>query len=280
MISDLHLHTRLSRDATQTAENNVHGYVNTAIEKNIKYIAITEHQDIYKQDDAINADLEECAKLVNEEKSRIAENSLPVTLLHGVELAHAHEKPKEATDIISNHSYDFILGSLHKFIDKTDFALFKYSEISEDDLVKDFETYLENIYKVAATADFDSFAHCTYPLRYYMRNNKLVELCKEPSKYIPKNAPHYEDIFKMLIQRGKALEINTSGIKFNEVTLPTYDLVKLYRKLGGELVTIGSDSHDTKYLGSGVDIAEEMLKELGFPGVTVYIKRKEKVISF
>ena len=64
------------------------------------------------------------------------------------------------------------------------------------------------------------------------------------------------------------------------MTLPTYDLMKLYRKLGGELVTIGSDSHDTKHLGTGVDLAEEMLKELGFPGVTVFIKRKEKVISF
>ena len=279
MISDLHLHTRLSRDATQIPENDVHGYVNTAVQKNLKYIAITEHKDIYEEN-AINADLEECAKLVNEEKNRIAENSLPVTLIHGVELAHAHEMPAEATKVIASHSYDFILGSFHRLIDKSDFSRFVYSEIPEDELIIDFERYLENIYQVAVVADFDSFAHCTYPLRYYLRNNKLVELCKEPSKYVPKNAPHYEDIFKTLIQRGKALEINTSGIKFGEVTLPTYDLMKLYRKLGGELVTIGSDSHDTKHLGTGVDLAEEMLKELGFPGVTVFIKRKEKVISF
>ena len=121
MISDLHLHTRLSRDATQIPENDVHGYVNTAIQKNLKYIAITEHKDIYEEN-AINADLEECAKLVNEEKNRIAENSLPVTLIHGVELAHAHEMPAEATEVIASHSYDFILGSFHRLIDKSDFS--------------------------------------------------------------------------------------------------------------------------------------------------------------
>lgn len=278
MISDLHLHTRLSRDATQSPENDVHGYVDTAIQRKLKYIAITEHKDIYTQ--GPNADLEESARLINEEKSRIHNEKLPVTLLHGVELAHAHEKPKEATEVINGHSYDFILGSLHMFIDKPDFALYEYSKVSEQELVSDFERYLENLYQIAESADFDSFAHCTYPLRYCFRNNKLLDICKEPSKFVPKNAPGYEDIFKKLIERGKALEINTSGIKFDEATLPTCDVMRLYRKLGGEYVTIGSDSHDTIHLGTGVEYAEQMLKEIGFHGVTVFIGRKHKMISF
>ena len=113
-------------------------------------------------------------------------------------------------------------------------------------------------------------------MRYFKLSGRLNELCNEPAKY----APEYADIFKKLIERGKALEINTSGIKRGDFTLPTADLLKLYYDLGGRLVTVGSDSHDIQYVGSGTDVAEQMLKEIGFDGVTVYVARKPRIIPF
>lgn len=280
MISDLHLHTRLSSDAEQAEWNNVCGFADKARERGLKYIAITEHKDIMPDKGTgglINADLEKCAELVAAEKRKMLEEGRSsLTLLHGVELAHQHTHPKESAEIISAHSYDFVLGSLHVLKNEFDFCTTDYSSFSDELIGKLFKNYLEELYEIAEKCDFDSFAHCTYPLRYFSASGRLTELCAEPAK----NAPEYADIFAKLIERGKALEINTSGIKKGSFTLPTADLLKLYFDLGGRYVTVGSDSHDIKFVGSGVDVAEQMLKEIGFEGVTVYVARKARIIPF
>ncbi len=281
MIADLHLHTRLSNDADQSPGNTVSGYVNTASERGIKYIAITEHYDIYLpekiSDGSINADLDECALQIKAEKEKLsAETNPPIRLLHGVELAHANIMDKEATEVISAHKYDFILGSHHILKDGFDFYLADYANLTDAELLLHLNKYLAELYDVASKCDFDSFAHCTYPLRYFRKNKRLLDLCNNPAK----KAPQYADIFKTLISRGKALEVNTSELKFGGVTLPTPDLIKLYYDLGGRLITTGSDSHSIQYVGSGIETAENILREIGFEGITVFENRTPKIIPF
>lgn len=282
MISDLHLHTRLSRDAVQDANNDVAGMTKAAAEKNISYIAITEHRDIMpddpKHEGIINADMFECARQVDAEKKRLlAEGRSGVTLLHGIEIAHQHTHPEESAKIIAEHDYDFILGSLHLLKDKYDFYRCDFDELSDDDVKGLFLKYLEELYEIAAFCDFDSFAHCTYPLRYIYRSNRLIDMCKNPANYF-KN--EYADIFKKLIEREKALEVNTSGVKFGEFTNPDRDLLGLFKELGGKYVTTGSDSHDKNIVGSGIEVAENMIREHGFAGVTVYVARQPRIIPF
>ena len=281
MISDLHLHTKLSLDASQEADNTVAGMVKAAHEKKISYIAITEHRDILPSNSELgifNADLDECARQVASEKARLLEEGRStVTLLHGVELAHEHTHADEAAKIISEHNYDFILGSLHVMKSGFDFYRANYDEFSDDDIKKRFSDYLSELYDIASSCDFDSFAHCTYPLRYVYRNKRLIDLCENPIQYFK---DEFADIFKKLIERGKALEVNTSGVKFGEFTNPDFDLLKLYKDLGGRYVTTGSDSHDKNIIGSGIQVAETMLKELDFDGVTVYVSRQPRIIPF
>lgn len=280
MIADLHLHTRLSSDADQSPDNNIAEYVNTANQRGLKYVAITEHYDIYLPekygDGSINADLDECALQVRAEKERLlSQKDMTVKLLHGVELAHANVMVKEATEVIASHNYDFILGSHHLLKDGFDFCLADYANLTDDELVVHLNKYLEELFEVASGCDFDSFAHCTYPLRYYRKNKRLLDLCNNPAKI-----PQYADIFKVLISRGKALEVNTSELKNGGVTLPTNDLIKLYYDLGGRLVTVGSDSHSKQYIGSGIEATEAVLKNIGFEGIVVFENRVSKIIPF
>ena len=275
----MHLHTRLSRDAENAEWNSVEGYVNTARQTGLKYIAITEHRDIIDggPDGAINADISECERQVNDQKRLIVEKGYSeVSVLFGIELAHAHTHAQEAKNQLDQHKFDFVLGSLHLLKNDFDFCRADFDSYSDELLMKLYRNYLEELYEIAENSDFDSFAHCTYPLRYLARCSRLMDLCENPAKY----APEYSDIFRKLIERGKALEINTSGIKRGENTLPTVDLLKLYKNLGGRYVTIGSDSHDIHDLGSGVDVAERMLTDLGFDGVTVFVQRQARIIPF
>ena len=74
-----------------------------------------------------------------------------------------------------------------------------------------------------------------------------------------------DTIFRALRDSGKALEVNTSGYRQKiGRPLPDLPLVRRYRELGGELITLGSDAHSTADLGRGIQEGMEMLREAGF----------------
>lgn len=278
MITDMHLHTRLSKDAPDYKENNALGYLKKAHNLGIKYIAVTDHNEVVPEKDAedISADTRLCYEDVKEAQKYEESAKMGVTLLFGTELGQMTRDFDKAEKILAGYPFDFVIGSLHLAHDGRDFYGMNYEALDNAEFLKVLEKYVAELYEIAEKGDFDSLAHCTYPFRYLERNGKMPDLCENPYKYFPL----YKDVFKKLIERGKALEINTSDIKRGGRLLPDFPLVKLYRKLGGEMITIGSDSHDAEFLGSGVDKAEMLVKELGFKGVTVFIKRKPFVCEF
>lgn len=278
MISDLHLHTRLSADADQSDENNLESFYAAAKAKKLRYFAVTEHCDILTGSEGyVNADLERYSEEASHLKGVISSDVGSRTVFgYGIELAHAHRCPYEAKEILREHEYDFVLGSAHILRDETDFWGMNYSKYSENELFEMYSRYVDEIYEISEACDFDSLAHCTYPLRYYARNGRLPEVCKSPSVFFPK----YENILLNLISRKKALEINTSDISIGGTFFPSEDIIRLYAELGGKLVTLGSDSHDFRKVGSGIEQAEALLKQLGFEGVTVFIERKPHVLPW
>ncbi len=78
-----------------------------------------------------------------------------------------------------------------------------------------------------------------------------------------------------MAQNGKALEINTSGLflALNE-TLPPESIVKRFKELGGEYITIGSDSHYHNKLGAGIEEGMALAKKCGFEYAAIYQKRE------
>ena len=258
MISDTHLHTRLSADADQSDENNLESFYAAAKAKKLRYFAVTEHCDILTGSEGyVNADLERYSEEASRLKGAISSDDGSRTVFgYGIELAHAHRCPDEAKEILRDHEYDFVLGSAHILRDETDFWGMDYSKYTDSELFEMYSRYVDEIYEISETCDFDSLAHCTYPLRYYARNGRLPEVCKSPSVFFPK----YENILLNLISRKKALEINTSDILSGGTFFPSEDIIRLYAKLGGKLVTLGSDSHDFRKIGSGIEQAEALLE--------------------
>ncbi len=89
-----------------------------------------------------------------------------------------------------------------------------------------------------------------------------------------------EAFLKVLIQKGKGLEINTSGIRYGlGMVHPSLDIMKAYKKLGGKIVTFGSDAHFVKDYYSGFDEVILLLKKAGFDEITVFENRKPKFIK-
>ena len=82
-------------------------------------------------------------------------------------------------------------------------------------------------------------------------------------------------ILKIVIQDGKGIEINTSSRRYGlKDSTPSRDILKLYKELGGKIITIGSDSHKIEHLGAYIDEAKELLKEIGFDSFCTFEKMK------
>ena len=89
-----------------------------------------------------------------------------------------------------------------------------------------------------------------------------------------------DEVFKTVINNGKGIEINSSGL-FTEIkkTSPDLPLVKRYRELGGKIITVGSDAHTQDRVGAGIRDAIETARAAGFNEICYYEKRKPIFIN-
>ena len=71
-----------------------------------------------------------------------------------------------------------------------------------------------------------------------------------------------DEILKVVAQKGKGLEMNTSGVDRCGGFLPTADYFRRFKELGGEIITVGSDAHTANRVGQYTFDACEILKEI------------------
>ena len=73
---------------------------------------------------------------------------------------------------------------------------------------------------------------------------------------------------------------NTGGFKYGlGHPNPHEDILKRYLELGGEIITVGSDAHDTGYLGYEFSKVCELLKNMGFQYYTIFKERKAEFLK-
>ena len=73
----------------------------------------------------------------------------------------------------------------------------------------------------------------------------------------------------------QGIEVNTSNHRYGIADMtPSRDILKLYRELGGTIITIGSDSHKKEHLGAYIDWAKEELRKLGYTQFCTFEKMK------
>ena len=182
MIADTHVHTRLSKDAPQESENTILSVLAEAGKKGLQYVAETEHCDIITEKYCYNVDFSAYeASFAAAERQQKAAGRSQTRLLYGIELAHAHTHKAEAAAVLAAHSFDFVLGSLHMPRDGVDIWEAAYQDAYDDEtLFAAFESYVGELYEIASECDFDSLAHCTYPLRYFAYNGRMSALCEKP----------------------------------------------------------------------------------------------------
>lgn len=264
IICDTHVHSRNSFDG----ESTVREICDSAVEKGISTVIITDHMEapeIRLGDKSVYGNaVKSITQSVADVEELAEEYSGKVKLLKGMELGEPMHMPEMTKKALKIADFDYILASVHNLKDEEDFY---YLEYNSQNVPKLLERYFDELLDTAKNADFDSLAHLTYPLRYIVeRTGKIPDM--EPY------AETIDEIFLTLVKRNKALEINTSGL-FKKIgtTLPDLDLIRRFRELGGSLITVGSDAHNSKNLAAGVEQGIDLARLCGFKSYTVYQNR-------
>ena len=193
----------------------------------------------------------------------------PIKVGLGIELGQATFALDAAQKALSAYDWDFVLGSLHNIEGGTDFY---YVDYRSADIEKLTSLYFKDLYDLVKWNGFDVLSHLYYHLRYIYRQGLELDIKKYETEI--------REIFKLLISNGKGIEVNNSSLydAFGDV-IPGLYFLKIYREMGGEIITIGSDAHVEDRVGLGVDYAVGLLKEAGFKAISSFEKRKVSFID-
>lgn len=262
--SDLHCHSRFSFDS----ESEIDDIIGTAIEKGLDEIAITDHCDLYLSE--LLAQLEapfdhEAAYRLLCEKREEYKDRIKVTV--GIEIGQGTERPELVDKLLSEHKYDMVIGSLHSLYRMPDFYLLDFTKITGSRCDLFLKQYFKEIEEMVDRGRFDTLAHLTYPVRYIKAGGHNVDLTT--------HLPQIKRIFELIIKKGIALEVNSSGYRQKlDSPLPPYDLLRIYHDMGGELITVGGDAHCTDDIAGSFDIVYDNLRSIGFKYVCSFTERK------
>ncbi len=252
---DFHMHSGFSSDTDVTMK----AMIESGIQKGFKQITFTDHIDYEYNSSEIEFEFDtdhyqqEIEAFRNQYGSQIQINL-------GLEIGIQPHILDRCATLVEKVKPDFVIASLHN-VNKKDLYLGEYyiGKTPEEALQAAFEE-LESM--LNEFSDFCVIGHLDIVKRYDTEVRNL------PKEIFLK---HAEPVLKKLIAMNRGIEVNTSGLRqgLNE-TLPSYELLTLYRTLGGELLTIGSDAHQPEDIGHSFEEVLKVLKELGFKHIYTF----------
>ncbi|MBD3232073.1 histidinol-phosphatase HisJ family protein [Candidatus Dependentiae bacterium] len=193
-----------------------------------------------------------------------------IKILKGLEAGFQPHITEELSKNINSFAFDFVINSVH-VIDKIHAGEDEY--FSSKTQHKAYKIYLEEVYvSVCKFKNYDVIGHIGFVRRY----GNFLDRSMKFSEY----KEVLDEILKQVVKDDKGIEINSSGYRgVLKTPIPDYDIVNRYIQLGGEIITLGSDSHVTGTNASNFNFVKEKLKDLNFKYTAYFENRKPKFIK-
>lgn len=253
-LVDYHTHTHFSFDSEET----IAGIRKQAALRGLEEVGIADHFTVNPQDKSYGLYPYDEAQADYLKYSRG-----PGPLVRfGLEIGEGQYLKDELDIFLKQANYDFIIGSVHNIGHRT-----IRQTIRRQGLDRTYTAYYDELLLLAREANYDVLGHLDLVNRYTWDEQGVYRL----DAYIPK----IEAILEAVICRGKAIEVNTSGLYKNyRQLMPHPWIIRRYCELGGELITLGSDAHSAQKVGDGLVEAQNMLIDCGFKALACYEQRK------
>lgn len=259
---DYHVHTNFSADA----KPDMAAVCERAIALGIQEIAFTEHVDFtpgdfcsyYFKPDAYFREIERCRERYGDR----------LIIRAGAEMGESHLFPYETELLMDEYPFDFIIGSLHWVRDEIVLSREYFERRSKEEA---YRRYFEELLVMVRVGGFDVVGHLDVAKRYG------YDVCG------PFDPHEYQDIIREVLRAcvevGIGIEVNTSTLRrpVGEPS-PTLPVLKWYKELGGEIVTIGSDAHELDHVGYRLPEMLELVRAAGFDHIAVFEERQAKFV--
>ena len=257
MIFDSHMHTKFSADSKMTAQEAIA----KAEELNLG-VVFTEHFDYGVAADGKNFTFDPSAYM-NEYKNLRGEK-----IRLGVEVGLRKFARAANENFLAQADFDLVIGSIH-LVDDLDIY---YPEFfANKDKATAYKKYFQQMAEEIAVADFDVLGHIDYICRTAPYDNPEIDYATF--------AAEIDAVLKIVVERGKVLELNTRRFKNFRAVEELVPVYKKYRALGGRFVTIGSDAHKVAAVGNYFSRALDFVRELNLTPVTFSERKLEKIFS-
>ncbi|MDD3173454.1 MAG: histidinol-phosphatase HisJ family protein [Herbinix sp.] len=262
--ADYHVHSIISPDAKVPMIE----MCESAYQKGLSEIVFTDHYEFYAHgiksqyfhDEYIKGyfrELEKCREFFDGK----------LLLKSGMEFGQPHLEMEKSKEILDQYQFDYLIGSVHK-LDNIDLEKLEYREETVHNIA---ERYYLELLKLSEQGEFDCMGHLDLFKRHACRHGFPDEF--------ERHELTIRRILKNLIERGKGIEINTSGIRQEaKEAMPSLTILKMYKELGGKIITVGSDAHQPQDIGADFDIAYELLRLAGFDCIMSYNKREASAV--
>lgn len=271
ILTDFHIHSEVSQDSqAPMREMVVQEY-----ERGVQRMCFTDHCDMVNwRSYTLREDCREIVPRAREKYAAMLESfggAPPMDVGLGIELGEPLFAPEASHEIACSAGLDFVLGSLHILQKHGDVWFIDFH--SPEHCREVYDDYLDELLEIAQLDCFDVMAHIGYPRRCMRRKGFDEELS------LQRFGEKIELLLRRLIDKGHGIEINCSGIRDGCGPFPEPGLLRLYRALGGEIITVGSDAHTPETAAKCIGEGHALLRECGFGYVTVFRNRRAEFLK-
>jgi histidinol-phosphatase (PHP family) len=243
---DYHLHSHFSIDSSTPLE----AFFPEVVKCGLLEIGFSEHVDLDPHLEGYNAlDFREYRR----ELTRIR-NAFPVPVRCGMEVSYQSTREDSITQYLASRPCDYVIGAVHEVNGRTmDHTFYEVSSPGE---------YFAEVRKLVSSGLCDIVGH--------------LEYFKQWGGY---HWSQYEgdltEIFQVMIERELVLEINTAGFRHGcGEPYPSFEIQQLYKNLGGNLISLGSDAHHEYHLAFQFPWVIQRLKAMGFNELACFENRQ------
>lgn len=259
MYWDTHMHCKFSGDSEAEPQD----MILASIEKHLDGVCFTDHIDYdYPGPTPFHFDPNEYFQVLVPLREQFKDK---IQIHIGAELGLQPHLKQKYEKFTTQNPFDQIIASSHVVHGFDPYYPEYYAGKTEGEAYLEyFESILENL---AVFEDFDVYGHIDYVVRYGPNKNQNFSYHKFRDVI--------DEILRTLIAKGKGLELNMSGYKYGlGHPNPTEEILKRYRELGGEILTLGSDAHRPEHVAYDYHRLRQLLTDAGFSHYTVFEKRK------
>lgn len=259
---DYHIHSDISADCAVPMSL----MAKAARSKGLKEICFTEHIDLdFPGGTDFVPDFD-----AYDLKFEAVRSAFPdIAIRKGIEAGLELRTKEGIISALSGKSFDFVIGSVHLVEGLDPYCAEFWDKYA---LRQAFEEYLGVCIECAKEMGYyDVFGHLGYVSKFCPHEDAVLNYSDFSDAV--------DELLKLLIEKGKGIEVNTSGIKNTRSVMPEINIISRFFEFGGEVVTVGSDAHEETSVGRASGETLDMLKGIGFKYVCAFDERRPRFIT-